>query len=90
MPERSSKRKARRDSLTSSLGEREVLSLRTENILCISDRDFFEISEKVENSIGRRIKDTETGQREILKIIGKPVLEDRFSVRTNVKYRRLE
>ena len=59
MPERSSKRKARRESLT----------LRTKNIPSISDRDFSEISEKIEKSIVRRIKDTETGQREILKLI---------------------
>ena len=69
MPERSSKRKARRDSLTSSIGELESSSLRTVNIPSISDRDFAEISEKIEKSIGRRVKDTEAGQREILKRI---------------------
>ena len=69
MPERSSKRKARRDFLTSSLGEPETSSLTTENIPSISDGDFSEISEKIEKSIGRRIKDTETGQREILEMI---------------------
>ena len=40
MPELSSKRKARRDSLTNSLREPEASSLRTENIPSISDRDF--------------------------------------------------
>ena len=69
MSERSSKRKARRDSLTSSLGEPESSSLRTENIPSISDRDFAEISEKIEKSIARRVKDTEAGQIEILKMI---------------------
>ena len=69
MPERSSQSKARRDSLTSSLGEPEASSLRTENIPGISDRDFSEISEKIKKSIGRRIRDTETGQRGILKMI---------------------
>ena len=69
MPERSSKRKTRRDSLTSSLGEPESSSLRTKNIPIVSDRDFTEISEKIEKSIGRRIKDTEAGQREYLKMI---------------------
>ena len=69
MLERSSKRKARRDSWTSSLGEPEASSLRSENIPSISDRDFSETSEKIEKSIGRSIKDTETGQREILKMI---------------------
>ena len=69
MPERSSKRKARRDSLTSSIGEPESSSLITGNIPSISDRDFAEISEKIEKSICRRVKDTEAGQREILKMI---------------------
>ena len=70
MPERSSKRKARRDSLTSSIGEPEPSSLRTENIPNISDRDFTETSEKIEKSICRRVvKDTEAGQREILIMI---------------------
>ena len=69
MPERSSKRKARRDSLTSSLGEPEASSQRTENIPSISDRDFSEISEEIERSISGRRKDTETGQRDILEMI---------------------
>ena len=69
MPERSSKRKARKDPLTSSLGEPESSTLRTENIPSIFNRDFSEISEKLEKSIGRRIKDTETGKRGFLKMI---------------------
>ena len=69
MPERSSKRKARRDSVTSSLGVPEATSLRTENVPSISDRDFSELSEKIEKSVTRRIRDAEVGQREILKMI---------------------
>ena len=69
MPGRSSKRKARRDSLTSSLDEPQSSSIRTENNPSFSDRDFAEISEKIEKSIGRRVKDTEAGQRETLKMI---------------------
>ena len=69
MPEKSSKRKAMRDSPSSSPGEPEASSLRTENVPSTSDRDFPELSEKIEKSVCRRIKDTETGQREILKII---------------------
>ena len=69
MPERSSKRKARTDSLTSSVGKPEASSLRMENIPSFCDRGFSEISEKIEKSNGRRIKDTETGKREILKMI---------------------
>ena len=55
--------------MTSSLGEPEASSLRTENIPSIPDRDFSEISEKIENSVCRRIKDNETRQREILIMI---------------------
>ena len=69
MPERSSKRKARRDSVSSSIGEPETSSLRTENIPSISDNDFSELSEKIEKSVSRRIKDAEVGQREILRMI---------------------
>ena len=69
MPERFSKRKARRDSLTSSLSDPESSSSRTENIPSISTRDFAKISEKIEKPIGRRVKDTEAGQREILKMV---------------------
>ena len=69
MPERSSKRKARRDSVSSSLGEPETSSLRTENVPSLSDKDCLELSEKTEKSVCRWIKDTEVGQREILKMI---------------------
>ena len=71
MPEKFSKRKARRDSVSISLGEPETSSLRTENIPSISDKDFSELSEKIEKSVFRRIKDTEVGQREILSMIEK-------------------
>ena len=69
MPERSSKRKARRDSLTSSIDEPEATSLGTDNAPSISDRDFSDISRKIEKSVFKRIKDTGLRQREILKII---------------------
>ena len=69
MPERSSKRKARRESITSSVDEPECSSMRTENVPSISDEDFADLSEKIEKSVSKRIKDTETGQREILKMI---------------------
>ena len=69
MLERSSKRKARRDSVSSSLGEPKTSSLRTENIPSISDKDFAELSEKIEKSVSRRIKDAGVGQREILRMI---------------------
>ena len=69
MPERSSKRKARRDPPVNSLDEPESSSTRTENTPNLSDRDFTELSEKIEKSVSKRIKDTEVGQREILKMI---------------------
>ena len=55
MSERSSKRKARRDSVSSSLAEPENTSQRTENVCSISDRDFSEISDKIEKSVSKRI-----------------------------------
>ena len=69
MPERSSRRKARRDSPVNSLDEPESSSMRTENAASLSDRDFTELSEKIEKSVSKRIKDAEVGQREILKMI---------------------
>ena len=71
MPERSSKRKARRESITSSLDEPECLSMRTGNVPSSSDKDFADLTETIEKSVNKRIKDTETGQREILKMIEK-------------------
>ena len=71
MPERSSKRKARRDSPVKSLDEPESSSMRTENAASLSDRDFTDLSEKIEKSVSKRIKDAEVGQREILKMIEK-------------------
>ena len=55
--------------MSSSLGEPETSSLRTENIPSIFDKDFSELSEKIEKSVCRRTKDTEVGQREILRMI---------------------
>ena len=69
MPERSSKRKARRESITSSVDEPECSSMRTGNVPSISDKDLADLTEKIEKSVEKRIKDTETGQREILKMI---------------------
>ena len=69
MPERSSKRKARRDSPVNSLDEPESSSMRSENAASLSDKDFTELSEKIEKSVSKRIKDAEVGQREILKMI---------------------
>ena len=73
MPERSPKRKGKRDSPTSSIGEPETSSLRTADLPSISGgKDFTEISqkvEKVEKSVGKRIKKTENNERDLLKMI---------------------
>ena len=69
MPERSSKRKTRRESISSSIDEPECSSARTGNVPSNSDKDFADFTEKTEKSVNKRIKDTETGQREILKKI---------------------
>ena len=55
--------------MSSSLGELETASQRTENVPSISERDFSEISEKIEKSVSKRIKNAESVQREILKMI---------------------
>ena len=47
-----------RDFSTSAIGEPEATSLSTEKAPSIADRDFSEISEKIEKSVC-----TETGQR---------------------------
>ena len=90
MPERSSKRKARRHSVSSSISEPETSSLKTENFPSISDKDFSELSEKIEKSVCRRIKDTEVGQREILHMIENlsskiDSLSDKTPLTTNTK-----
>ena len=95
MPERSSKRKARQKSPTSSIGEPESSSMRSENIPSISDKDFADLSEKIEKSVSKRIRDTETGQREILKMIEnltskKDSLTDRTSSNTNYGQNRTD
>ena len=69
MPERSSKRKARCESITSSVDEPECSSMRTGNVRSFPDKDFADLTEKIGKSVNKRIKDTETGQREILKMI---------------------
>ena len=69
MPEKASKRKGRRDSPAISVEEPEAACQRAENAPSISGRDFSEISERVEKSVCSRLKETETNQREILKMI---------------------
>ena len=68
MPERSQKRKLRSDQSTSQTEEVVASSTNDENTL-LSDRDFEDISNKIENKISKRLRDTELNQREILKLI---------------------
>ena len=68
MPERSQKRKFRSDQLTSQINEEVASSTNDENTL-LSDRDFEDISNKIENKVSKRLRDTELNQREILKLI---------------------
>ena len=68
MPERSQKRKLRRDQPEHhELAEES--SLQTDQNNCISEQDFENISSKVENKVSERLRDTEHNQREILKLI---------------------
>ena len=80
MPERSSERKARRDPPTSSLVEPEPASLRTENVDSIPDKDFSKNSGKVEKSVSRRIRETDTNQRESLKMIENRIFQNRHAI----------
>ena len=68
MPEKTQKRKLRSDQSTSQIDEEIANSTNDENVL-LSDRDFKDISTKVENRLSKRLRDTEVNQREILKSI---------------------
>ena len=68
MPERSQKRKLRSDQSTSQTEEDVASSTNDENTL-LSDKDFEDTSNKIENKISKRLRDTELNQREILKLI---------------------
>ena len=67
MPERSQKRKLRSDQSTSQRDEEVASTANDENTL-LSDRDFEDISNKIENKISKRLRDTELNQREVLKL----------------------
>ena len=68
MPEKTQKRKLRSDQSTSQIDEEIASSTNDENVL-LSDRDFEDISSKVENRLSKRLRDTEVNQGEILKLI---------------------
>ena len=67
MPERSQKRKLRRDPPDDhELAEES--SLQTDENNCTSEQDFEDISSEVENKVSKGLRDTEHCQREILKL----------------------
>ena len=68
MPEKTQKRELRSDQSTSQMDVEIASSTNDENVL-LSDRDFEDISSKVENRFSKRLRDTEVNQREILKLI---------------------
>ena len=68
MPKRSHKRKLRSDQTTSHFND-EVASSTNDVKLQLSERDFEDISNKIENKISKRLRDTEFSQREILRLI---------------------
>ena len=68
MPEGSQKRKLRSDQSTSQIDKDVGNSTNDENT-SLSDRNFEDISNKIEIKISKRLRDTELNQREILKLI---------------------
>ena len=68
MPEKTHKRKLRSDD-PSSHSDVEVARLSNDKKTQLSERDFEDISNKIENKISKRLRDAEFGQREILRLI---------------------
>ena len=68
MPEKSQKRKLRSDQGTSQ-EEIENCNASNDGNVSLSEQDFEDISNKIENRLSKRLRDTEFGQREILRLI---------------------
>ena len=68
MPEKSQKRKLRSDQ-GSSQEDVEISSHVTDENTSRTERDFSDITNKIENRLSKRLRDTEFGQREILRLI---------------------
>ena len=68
MPEKSHKRKQRSDQSTSYMNVVIVRWSKDKN-LQLSERDFEESSNKIENKVSKRLRDTELSQREIFRLI---------------------
>ena len=68
MPEKSQKRKLRSDQGTRQEEIENCNASNDENV-SLSEQDFEDISNKIENRLSKRLRDTEFGQREILRLI---------------------
>ena len=68
MPEKSQKRKLRSDQ-SSSLENAETASQVSDENTCLTEQDFSDISNKIENRLSKWLRDAEFGQREILRLI---------------------
>ena len=68
MPEKTQKKKLGSDQSTSQI-EIENYNYPNDENASLSEQDFEDISSKVENCLSKRLRDTEFGQREILRLI---------------------
>ena len=68
MPEKTQKRKLTSDRSTSQV-EIENYNYPNDENASLSGQDFEDISSKVENRLSKRLRDTEFGRREILRLI---------------------
>ena len=68
MPEKTQKRKLRSYQSTSHV-EIENYNYPNDENASLSEQDFEDISSKVGNRLSKRLRDTEFGQREILRLI---------------------
>ena len=71
MPQRSTKRKLKRNCPEIENEEPEQSSSRVEAESVLGNHDFEEVTKKVENSVLRRKKDTETNQKELFNLLMK-------------------
>ena len=68
LPEKTQKRKLRSDQSTSQV-EIENYNYPNDENASLSEQDFEDISSKVEYRLSKRLRDTEFGQREVLRLI---------------------
>ena len=68
MPQKSQKRKLRSNQ-SSSLENAEITSQVSDENTYLTEQDFSDISNKIENRLSKRLRDAEFGQREILRLI---------------------